>query len=160
MMGGDLRYETSEQGGAEFVIELLVNLSSQNNETPVLIENPLEGMRVLMAEDNNVIQMLTAKILKKQGATVVVNSDGQQALDAYAEGAFDLVMSDIFMPELDGYGLVKGLRERGYTGPIVGLTAATIGTETDLMLEAGADIVISKPIELPKLQTFLLEYDK
>jgi CheY-like chemotaxis protein/anti-sigma regulatory factor (Ser/Thr protein kinase) len=160
MMGGDLRYETSEQGGAEFVIELLVNLSNQNNEPPVLIENPLEGMRVLMAEDNNVIQMLTAKMLKKQGATVVVNSDGQQALDAYAEGAFDLVMSDIFMPELDGYGLVKGLRERGYTGPIVGLTAATIGTETDLMLEAGADIVISKPIELPKLQTFLLEYDK
>lgn len=160
MMGGDLRYETSEQGGAEFVIELLVNLSSQNNETPVLIENPLEGMRVLMAEDNNVIQMLTAKMLKKQGATVVVNSDGQQALDAYAEGAFDLVMSDIFMPELDGYGLVKGLRERGYTGPIVGLTAATIGTETDLMLEAGADIVISKPIELRKLQAFLLEYDK
>lgn len=104
--------------------------------------------------------MLTGKILKKQGATVVVNSDGQQALDAYAEGAFDLVMSDIFMPELDGYGLVKGLRERGYAGPIVGLTAATIGIETDLMLEAGADIVISKPIQLPKLQAFLLEYDK
>lgn len=160
LMGGDLHYETSEQGGAEFVIELVVNLSKQTSETPVPIDNPLEGKRVLMAEDNNVIQMLTAKMLKKQGASVVVNSDGQQALDAYAEGAFDLVLSDIFMPELDGYGLVKGLRERGYTGPIVGLTAATIGAETDLMLEAGADIVISKPIELTKLQAFLIEYDK
>ncbi|NRP95266.1 Sensor protein EvgS precursor [Marinobacterium sp. xm-g-59] len=160
LMGGDLHYETSEQGGAEFVIELVVNLSKQTSETPVPIDNPLEGKRVLMAEDNNVIQMLTAKMLKKQGASVVVNSDGQQALDAYAEGAFDLVLSDIFMPELDGYGLVKGLRERGYTGPIVGLTAATIGAETDLMLEAGADIVISKPIELAKLQAFLIEYDK
>ncbi|NRP10164.1 MULTISPECIES: PAS domain-containing sensor histidine kinase [unclassified Marinobacterium] len=160
LMGGDLHYETSEQGGAEFVIELVVKLSKQTSETPEPIDNPLEGKRVLMAEDNNVIQMLTAKMLKKQGASVVVNSDGQQALEAYAEGAFDLVLSDIFMPELDGYGLVKGLRERGYTGPIVGLTAATIGAETDLMLEAGADIVISKPIELAKLQAFLIEYDK
>ena len=160
MMGGEIRYETSEQGGAEFVIDLVVNLSDKGNKSSELLENLLEGKRVLMAEDNSVIQMLTAKMLKKQGATVVINSNGQQALDAYADGGFDLVMSDIFMPELDGYGLVKGLRERGYTGPIVGLTAATIGAETDLMLEAGADIVISKPIEVEKLQTFLMEYHR
>lgn len=160
MMGGDIHYETSDQGGAEFVIDLVVNLSDSGNKSSELVENLLEGKRVLIAEDNSVIQMLTAKILKKQGATVVINSDGQQALEAYADGGFDLVMSDIFMPELDGYGLVKGLRERGYTGPIVGLTAATNGAETDLMLEAGADIVISKPIEVEKLQTFLMEYER
>jgi signal transduction histidine kinase/CheY-like chemotaxis protein len=160
MMGGEIHYETSGQGGAEFVIDLVVNLSDKGNKSSELLENLLEGKRVLMAEDNSVIQMLTAKMLKKQGATVVINSNGQQALDAYADGGFDLVMSDIFMPELDGYGLVKGLRERGYTGPIVGLTAATIGAETDLMLEAGADIVISKPIEVEKLQTFLMEYHR
>jgi two-component system sensor histidine kinase EvgS len=160
MMGGDIHYETSEQGGAAFVIELVVTLSEKVNKPSESVENLLQGKRVLMAEDNSVIQMLTAKMLKKQGATVVVNSDGQQALNAYSDGAFDLVMSDIFMPELDGYGLVRGLRERGYTGPIVGLTAATIGAETDLMLEAGADIVISKPIELEKLQNFLMEYHR
>jgi signal transduction histidine kinase/ActR/RegA family two-component response regulator len=160
MMGGEIHYETSGQGGAEFVIDLVVNLSDKGNKSSELLENLLEGKRVLIAEDNSVIQMLTAKMLKKQGATVVINSNGQQALDAYADGGFDLVMSDIFMPELDGYGLVKGLRERGYTGPIVGLTAATIGAETDLMLEAGADIVISKPIEVEKLQTFLMEYHR
>jgi CheY-like chemotaxis protein/nitrogen-specific signal transduction histidine kinase/PAS domain-containing protein len=160
LMGGGIHYEPSEQGGAEFVIDLVVELAKEGKQESDASNNSLEGKRILIAEDNDVIRMLTVKMLQKQGSNVTACSNGQEALNTYQESAFDLVLSDIFMPELDGYGFVKGLREQGYTGPIVGLTAATIGAETDLMLEAGADIVISKPIELSKLQTFLLEYDK
>jgi signal transduction histidine kinase len=159
MMGGELRYETSESGGAEFIIDLSVSLAERDIKESLIPPDVLRGKRVLIAEDNAVIRMLTTKMLEKEDATVTALSDGQQALNAYSHGQFDLVMSDIFMPELDGYGLVKGLRAAGYTGPVIGLTAATIGTETDLMLQAGADFVISKPIDLLKVQQFLSDYE-
>lgn len=158
LMGGDLRYQTSQEGGAEFVISLEVEYAKEQNRESEPTENLIKGKRVLMAEDNGVIQMLTIKMLEKQGASVVACNDGREALSVWEPSAFDLILSDIFMPELDGYGFVKGLRDKGYAGPIVGLTAATIGAETDLMLASGADIVLSKPIELAKLQQFLLDY--
>lgn len=159
MMGGELRYETSKSGGAEFIIDLVVSVVGLDIKESLIPPDVLRGKRVLIAEDNAVIRMLTTKMLEKEGAIVTAFNDGQQAMNTFTDGQFDLVMSDIFMPELDGYGLVKGLRAAGYTGPVVGLTAATIGTETDLMLQAGADFVISKPIDLLKVQQFLSDYE-
>ena len=159
MMGGELRYETSKSGGAEFIIDLVVSVVGLDIKESLIPPDVLRGKRVLIAEDNAVIRMLTTKMLEKEGAIVTAFNDGQQAMNTFTDGQFDLVMSDIFMPELDGYGLVKELRAAGYTGPVVGLTAATIGTETDLMLQAGADFVISKPIDLLKVQQFLSDYE-
>jgi len=112
LMGGDLHYQTSEQGGAEFVIDLVVKLAKEDEQESDASKNSLEGKRILIAEDNDVIRMLTVKMLEKQGSNVTACSNGQEALNAYQESAFDLVLSDIFMPELVGYGFVKGLRDR------------------------------------------------
>jgi signal transduction histidine kinase len=161
-MGGSLRYETAELGGACFVIELEVELAevelaseeaaaAQASES----QSPLQGLRVLLAEDNKTIQMLTQKMLTKQGAQVQVCDNGAEALAAYKPGAFDLVLSDIFMPQMNGYEFVAALREQGYRGKVIGLTAATIGEETDKMLASGADAVLSKPINTAALNAEL-----
>lgn len=154
-LGGDLRYETRADGGSCFVVELDLALE-EGESIPVPSSatdaQSLEGKRVLLAEDNKTLQMLMQKMLEKQGAEVVVADNGQMALDAFHQGDFDLLLSDIFMPQMNGYELVRQVRSRGAKLPVIGLTAATIGEETEQMLAAGADAVLSKPTNTKQLE--------
>ncbi|HSG04381.1 MAG TPA: response regulator [Marinobacterium sp.] len=157
-MGGELVYQTNLKGGASFIIELKLALAKDNVETvsqPTLTD--LKGMRVLVAEDNRTIQMLTERLLTKQGATVELARDGLAGLAAFKNGEFDLVLSDIFMPDMNGYELAHQIRKLDSEVPLIGLTAATIGEETDRMLEAGANAVLSKPVSLERLLNVLTE---
>ena len=173
-LGGAIRYEDTHGGGATFEITLaldLLNTESDNrstdetsaaSESPESTQHPLDlsGKRVLVAEDNLMIRTLTHKMLEKIGAEVVSAEDGQLALEAAKESAFDLVLTDIFMPNLDGYGLTSGLREIGFRGPIVGVSAATIGEERDRLIEAGASTALAKPISVEKLTEALQSLDQ
>ena len=159
-MGGELRYEPNPVGGSRFVVELDARLA--DSAAPADKEQPhataLEGMRILLAEDNKTIQMLTQKMLTKQGAQVEVCNNGAEALAAYESGSVDLVLSDIFMPVMNGYQFVAALREQGYEGQVIGLTAATIGEETDKMLAAGANAVLSKPVNIKELTKLVASF--
>ena len=137
----------------------LVKKQSDQIETKV-IENSspvdgvpfvLEGSRVLLAEDTPTIRMLSTKLIESQGAVVEAAEDGQKALEIALNSSFDLVITDIFMPNMDGYELTRSLRESGYKGPIIGVTAATIGEERDKLLAAGANAAIGKPLTKEKL---------
>ena len=64
---------------------------------------------------------------------------------------YDLVITDIMMPNMNGYELTRELREFGFSKPIIGVTAAVIGEESQQLLEMGADQVIEKPVDLAKL---------
>lgn len=158
-MGGELRFEPNPSGGSRFIIGLEVTLAKHVEIPDDTAERKdvLSGARILLAEDNKTIQMLTQKILTKQGATVSVFNNGAEALSCFEAGDFDLVLSDIFMPEMDGYKFVAALRQKGFSGKVIGLTAATIGEETDRMLSAGADVVLSKPINLNELKAILID---
>ena len=156
-MGGTLTYEASAQGGAKFNFTASLRLAEQAEaeiELQTQTEDqrlPLQDMQVLYAEDQKTLQMLTAALLKKQGAQVVVANDGEEALELFKTHTFDFVLTDIMMPNVDGYGLTRALRQQGYTNLIIGLTAATIGLETDELLLAGADATLSKPVDIKKL---------
>jgi len=78
---------------------------------------------------------------------------------AFESGKFDLVLSDIFMPEMNGYEFARQVRLTDTAIPLIGLTAATIGKETDEMLAAGASAVLSKPISLTKLRELLVQIE-
>ena len=82
------------------------------------------------------LRIMTQRILEKRGAQVTAVEDGQKALNAYDPNEFDLVLTDLMMPNLDGLGLVKAVREQGGTTPIVAVTAAVIGNETQQLLSA------------------------
>lgn len=153
-LGGELLYEPASSGGARFVLRFVTDVSSGTSNREVEAGS-LEGKRVLLAEDNLTIQMLTRRILEKRGATVEIANNAKEALALYEHSAFDLVISDIFMPGGNGYELVAALRSNGCDLPIVGLTAATIGEETERMLGVGANVVLSKPINVDKLLEFL-----
>ena len=157
-LGGVLKYRDSERlGGAcfsvAFPLKPLDDEAQAQAQAQAQASINLSGYRVLFAEDDRMLRMLTERALIKQGATIECHKNGQSALDAFkrADGAFDLVLTDLMMPQLDGYGLTSGLRAEGYTGPIIGVTAAVVGAETDRLLAVGASGVIAKPITIEKL---------
>lgn len=156
-LGGQIHYEASTRGGAAFVVNIDVVSGEHTHPTneSEAAQYEFAGKHILLAEDDRTLQLLTERILTKAGASVKVCGDGQEALEAYQAEPFDLVVTDIMMPKLNGYGLAKALRAAGYEGPIIGATAAVVGSETDELIAAGADAAISKPVSLEKLEAEL-----
>lgn len=150
--GGDVKLERAEQGGCCFLVELplkpahaLVELEANK------LQKDFKNQRVLLAEDNLTLRMLTEQILKGQGAKASCAVDGKAALAAIEADDFDLLLTDIFMPQMDGYELVTTLRAQGFDKPIIGITAAMVGDEAERLIAAGADTVIPKPVTTEKL---------
>lgn len=159
-MNGRLSYQPRKGGGSCFTLEFSAQLPNEEalqQLQPTEIQDNIRGKRVLLAEDNNTIRMITAKMLENAGASLTLAENGQAALELYQHtpDAFDLIITDIMMPQMDGYEFTRELRALGCTLPIIGVTAATIGTESKQLLEQGATQVISKPISMNSLQLAL-----
>jgi CheY-like chemotaxis protein len=106
--------------------------------------------RILLVEDNDVNQAVALGILEKEGHTVAVAGNGKQALKAFDELAFDVILMDVQMPEMGGYEATAAIRKREQGGPghvpIIAMTAHAMVGDRELCLAAGMDDYISKPI--------------
>ncbi len=113
-------------------------------------QRPLEGRRVLLAEDNELNQRVAVHMLECLGAEVVVASDGKEAIERSLESKFDLMLMDAQMPELDGYSATIAIRtmEQGLRHtPILALTAHAMEGEEARARAAGMDGLLTKPFE-------------
>ena len=79
--------------------------------------------KILIAEDDRELRQLFQHVLTKNGYAVTGVSNGEEAMDAIDAGYYDLIISDIMMPKMDGYQLVRALREAGLTIPVMMITA-------------------------------------
>jgi PAS domain S-box-containing protein len=113
------------------------------------------ALRVLLAEDNPVNQRLTTRLLEKAGHEVTVVGDGRQAVAALEGSAFDLVLMDVQMPEMDGFEALAELRRReaasGAHTPVAALTAYAMEEDRERCLAAGFDAYLAKPIRREEL---------
>ena len=114
---------------------------------------PLTGVRVLVAEDNQVNQKLITRLLEKRGYRVDVAANGIEAVGALRRANYDVVLMDCQMPELDGWRAtvqIRRLEAEGHLGPfpipIVALTAGAMQSDRDKCLQAGMDDFLTKPI--------------
>ena len=115
-----------------------------------------DSLRVLIAEDNVVNQEFAAEALRKLGHGVSVASDGEEALTMMRAQIFDLVLMDVQMPKLSGLDVTRRYREtepEAFHTPIVALTAHSGGDDRHRCIEAGMDAVLTKPIDLRKLNS-------
>jgi CheY-like chemotaxis protein len=114
-------------------------------------------MRILLAEDNSVNQMLAVRLLRGLGYTADVAGTGVEAVDAVDAGQYDLVLMDVHMPDMDGLEATREIRARqGCRGPhIVAMTASAMAEDRDECLAAGMNDYVGKPIRVEELMSAL-----
>ena len=108
-------------------------------------------MKILVVEDEKDLNRVITKHLKKNNYSVDSCFDGEEALDYISYGEYDLIITDIMMPKIDGYGLIKQLRNDKNSTPVIMLTAKDSLDDKILGLDSGADDYIVKPFEFDEL---------
>ena len=135
-----------------------------NREVLDMINQPKNVHRVnlsghvLVVEDEPANQMLTRKLLEKEGLQVSMASNGGEAVEKALAHSFDMILMDIHMPVVNGFEATKTLRQKGISVPIVALTAGAMCGDRDKCIDAGCDDYISKPVDPAQLRKTLSKY--
>ncbi|HEV8407926.1 MAG TPA: ATP-binding protein, partial [Sphingomicrobium sp.] len=120
-----------------------------------LLPRERRSLRILLAEDNAVNELVASRLLQKQGHHVVTSGDGREALERLSQEPFDLIQMDVQMPEMDGFQATAAIRkEEATTGahiPIIAMTAHALMGDRERCIVAGMDDYVSKPIEPKEL---------
>ena len=177
-LGGDVELVESAPGsGSRFrltvptgpldgipMLDQPLTTTTDGEDTTAAMPSNVEPLhcRILLAEDGPDNQRLIAHVLRMAGADVTVVDNGQQAVDEalapvdpldHADRGlpFDVILMDMQMPLMDGYTAARKLRGRGYTGPIIALTAHAMASDRQKCLDAGCDAYTTKPIDKKEL---------
>ncbi len=120
----------------------------------------VRGARLLLVEDNEINRQVATELLEKEGFWVSSANDGRAALEVVRRSAdaFDLVLMDVQMPEMDGYTATREMRQLGRTLPIVAMTADVMSGVAERCLEAGMNGYVPKPIDPPELFAALVKW--
>ncbi len=108
-------------------------------------------LKILIAEDDRELRQLFSHVLTKNGYTVKGVGDGQEALQALDADYFDLIISDVMMPDVDGYELVRQLRESGSSIPVLMITARDAFDDMRLGFQSGTDDYMIKPVNVNEM---------
>src|SRR4051794_18750790 len=119
---------------------------------PRIIHMPGKTTRILLVDDEPPVQRLLSYPLEKEGYEVVPALDGQEALENFEQGQFDLVVLDIMLPKLDGLEVCRRLRAKSSV-PIIMLTAKAEEIDKVIGLELGADDYITKPFSMREFRS-------
>lgn len=156
-MGGTIGAESEPGSGSTFwvrlslpVAEAVPLISPTTPDTSVRFSG-----RILVAEDNPVNMLVIRQMLSKLGVEVLEARDGQEALALLEITSVNVVLTDLHMPELDGFALAQALRSRGLTMPIVAVTADVLPEDQARCFTAGMNATISKPFGIADLARVL-----
>ncbi len=171
-MGGDVNLESSHPNvGSTFCIS--IDLTAANSAKPAADVNlimpklrnfdfahPLTNLTILVVDDAPDNQILFEAIFTSLGATVKLASNGREGADLAINGNFDVVIMDIQMPVLDGYGATKELRSRGFEKPIIALTAYAMKEEKERCVVMGCNAHLAKPLDVAHATAVILSVHK
>ncbi|MDR1079819.1 MAG: PAS domain-containing protein [Deltaproteobacteria bacterium] len=174
MMGGEIWCESVQGEGSVFGFTARFRMTSpsasearpagarRTREEERGMLQALSGARILLAEDNEVNQLVASRILAKAGFEVKIAGNGLEAVRMVKEQPFDLVLMDIQMPEMDGLTAARTIREDpAYVDlPIVAMTAHAMSGDREMSLSAGMNDHVNKPINLQELYQALLKWVK
>ncbi|PHM49950.1 hybrid sensory histidine kinase BarA [Xenorhabdus miraniensis] len=160
-------YELSELGSVldtllaehSLASTLPISLSSPLTPTKVMQTNSsLNTVKVLVVDDHPINRHLLVDQLTSIGFSVSMANDGIDAIEYLKNNSTDILLTDVNMPNMDGYELTQYLRNRGYTKPIIGITANALAEEKQRCTNVGMDNCLSKPVSLAILKEVIIEY--
>ena len=156
-MGGTISFESKEGTGTTFVIRIPFQIDADmkdRNETEEKTETSIQGLHVLLTEDNELNIEIAEFVLQNEGAVVTKAWNGQKAVDIFRKsrpGEFDAILMDIMMPVMNGYEAAKMIRsldrEDAKVIPIIAMTANAFTEDKMRAKEAGMDEHIAKPVD-------------
>ena len=156
-MGGTISFESKEGTGTTFVIRIPFQIDADmkdRNETKEKIETSIQGLHVLLTEDNELNMEIAEFVLQNEGAVVTKAWNGQKAVEIFRKsrpGEFDAILLDIMMPVMNGYDAAKMIRsldrEDAKVIPIIAMTANAFTEDKMRAKEAGMDEHIAKPVD-------------
>ncbi len=151
LMGGSLRVKSQPGQGAEFSFGIEAPVSER------FVEQDPAGIRVLVADDSDDLRLLLQHQLNKEGFRVQAAENAGQVLEAVAERSPDVLLLDLYLGNENGSELARRLRDEGYFGGILILSAASGREERSKALEAGCDDYMVKPVPVQQLRRRLME---
>jgi signal transduction histidine kinase/FixJ family two-component response regulator len=172
LMGGEIRVESTPGEGTRFFFTLRFEapLATSVAAHPALLkerqasaidERPIKKLRILVAEDNQINQMIITAMLEKLGHAVAIAQNGHEALIAALDGDFDLILMDLQMPRMGGAEATAGIRSSGGSQskvPIIALTAHAMKEVRTEILAAGMQDLVTKPIDPEALAAAILRW--
>jgi PAS domain S-box-containing protein len=171
LMGGQIWCHSQPGRGSTFGFTAKFKLNKDGSLKPQKVKKrekitnkellkPIEGSRILLAEDNEVNQLVASKILNNAGFLVDIANNGLEAVDMVQKINYDLVLMDIQMPEMDGLTASRTIRamEGMADLPIVAMTAHAMSGDRELSLSAGMNDHVSKPINIAELFSALVKW--
>lgn len=159
-MEGTIRINSTEGAGTSVNITIPFEIAQNDFHEEILEAAPkkMEGIRVLLAEDNELNREIAVFVLEDEGIHVVEAVDGQQAVETFVnkpEYYFDAVLMDIMMPSMDGYEATKAIRNSGKRDsdaiPIIAMTANAFAEDRRKTKEAGMNAHLAKPLNISEL---------
>ncbi|MBL6987582.1 MAG: PAS domain S-box protein [Methylobacter sp.] len=168
LMDSEFLVESTPGQGSSFGFELTLGVSSvaTSNTVGALISTPKEmskalvGRRVLVAEDNRINQQVVKEFLNLLGIAVEIANNGKEALTLLENSAFDAVLMDIHMPDMDGFEATKLIRSQACFAklPVIALTAGVTKQERDNCMASGMNDFVAKPINPNQLMATLAQW--
>ena len=151
LFDSDIALVSEEGKGSTFYFE--INMKVKEVQAEEILFEPesknyeLEGLHVLVVEDNKINQVITSKMLSKRGVTCDIANNGFEAVDLAKANAYDGILMDIHMPGISGVEATTQIRQFDSTIPIVALTAISLDDSVETFYAAGCNAVVTKPFK-------------
>lgn len=169
LMGGTIKVKSVKDSGSTFTVILefgiiVAGKKAVHREKRVGKESPIKGLNILAAEDNSINAELLSDLMEIEGANCEIVENGQKLVDRFLTcepGEFDIILTDIQMPVLDGYDATRAIRESSHaqakTMPIVAMSAAVFSDDVAKAYESGMNAHVAKPLDMDNLKATICD---